>query len=219
MPPRILCIPDPHCPYQHKNFFVDIARLMRYFKPNVVVVMGDMVDFHGISRHDPDPEADDAKTELEKAQKYVNKLVKILGRIPVKYCIGNHDNRIEKKAAQNHIPKAFLKSFRELFNLPKNWDIADVHTIGDISFTHGQSNLRGKTALAYGMNVVQGHYHSMLEISYHQTPTRLIWSVFAGSGADPKSLALAYAQNSLNKDAYGFTLIENGTPRIVPGTK
>lgn len=219
MPPRILCIPDPHFPYQHKNFFVDIARLVRYFKPNVVVVMGDMVDFHGISRHDPDPDADSAKTELEKAQDCVKKLVGILGKTPVKYCIGNHDNRIEKRAAQNHIPKAFLKTFRELFNLPLNWQIADVHHIDGIAFTHGQSNLRGKTALAYGSNVVQGHFHSMLEISYHQTPTKLLWSVFAGSGADPKSLALAYAQNSLNKDVYGFTLIENNTPRIVPGTK
>lgn len=215
---KILCLPDSHFPYQHKNYFVDVARLIRYFKPNLICHLGDMVDFHAISRHDPDPEADSAKTELEKAQDCVDKLIKMAGKIPVKYCVGNHDNRIEKKAAQNHIPKAFLKTFRELFFLPHTWDIKDVHYVGNIAFTHGQSNLRGKTAMTYGMNVVQGHFHSMLDISYHQTPTKLIWSVFGGSGADSKSLALAYNNNSLAKDVYGFVLIENGIPRIVPGT-
>ena len=216
---RILCIPDPHIPYQHPNLFVDIAQHIRYFKPTHIVIMGDLVDFHAVSRHDPDPDAPDAKTEFERTRICINKLKRTIPNgINVYLCIGNHDNRIEKRAAINGIPKVFLKSFAELFDLPKRWKIDDVHYINDIAFTHGHSNLRGKTALSYGTNVVQGHFHSMLDISYHQTPTKLIWSVFAGSGADNKSLALAYGKNSLAKDVYGFVLIENGVPRIEPGT-
>ena len=219
MKPRILCLPDSHFPFQHKNYFKDTARLVRYFKPAIVVHLGDMIDFHAISRHDPDPEAPSAKTELERAKDCVKKLLHITGSIPVDYCIGNHDNRIDKRAAQNHIPTDFLKSFKELFELPAHWHTALVHYIGDITFTHGQSNLRGKTALSYGMNVVQGHFHSMLDISYHQTPTKLLWSAFGGSGADSKSLALAYNHNALAKDVYGFIVIEKGIPQIIPGTQ
>jgi hypothetical protein len=181
--------------------------------------MGDLVDFHAISRHDPDPDAPDIKTELELA---IAALKKFMLAIPIEsefhLCVGNHDNRIDKRAATNGIPKVFLKSFREVLQLPNRWIIDEEHFIDNIAFTHGKSNLRGKTALHYGCNVVQGHFHSMLDISYHQTPRKLLWSVFTGSAADPKSLALAYNSNSLAKDVYGFTLIEKGIPTIVPGT-
>lgn len=216
---RILCVPDTHFPFQHPNFFTDFARHIRYFRPTHIVHMGDIVDFHAISRHDPDPEAPSAKDELAQSKVCVNKFVNMIPKsVKTFICVGNHDNRIEKKAAQNHIPKAFLKSTRELFSIPDTWQVEDYHQIGDIAFVHGQSNLRGKACMSYGCNVVQGHFHSMLEISYHQTPTRKLWSVFTGSGADSKSLALAYGKNHLAKDVYGFTLIENGIPRIVPGT-
>lgn len=216
---RILCIPDTHFPYQHPNFFIDIARHIRYFKPTHIVHMGDIVDFHAISRHDPDPDGPDIKVELSLTKKELKKFISIIPtNIPFKLCIGNHDNRIEKRASNNGIPQVFLKSFRELLELPKHWDIGFEHFVDGIAFTHGKSNLRGKTAISYGCNVVQGHYHSMLDISYHQTPTKLIWSVFSGSAADDTSLAMRYAHNSINKGVYGFVLIEDGIPKIEPGT-
>lgn len=215
---RILCIPDTHFPYQHPKFFIDLARLMRYFRPTDIMHMGDLVDFHAISRHDPDPDADDISVELVKARKALRQFISIVGN-NIKVCIGNHDNRIDKRASNNGIPKVFLKSFSEVLGLPEGWQFAFDNFIGDWAFTHGKSNLRGKTALSYGCNVVQGHYHSMLDISYHQTPTRMLCSVFAGSAADEESIAMAYGRNSLAKGAYGFTLIENGIPHIVPGSK
>lgn len=217
--PRILCIPDTHFPYQHPNFFVDLARHIRYFKPTHIVHMGDIADFHAISRHDPDPDGPDILTEMKMARETILKFKRMIPKaVDFRLCIGNHDNRIEKRASNNGIPKIFLKEFRDVLVLPDTWNIALEHYIGDIAFMHGKSNLRGKTAMIYGCNVVQGHFHSMLDISYHQTPRKMVWSVFAGSAADDKSLAMAYGQNSLNKGAYGFVLIEDGIPHIVPGT-
>lgn len=215
---RILCIPDTHFPYQHKNFFIDLARIVRYYKPTQIVHMGDIVDFHAISRHDPDPDGPEIIQEVTYARKDIVKLKEIVAGIPFKLCIGNHDNRIDKRAAINGIPRIFLKTFRDMLCLPDSWDIALEHRIDDIAFMHGKSNLRGKTALSYGCNVAQGHFHSMLDISYHQTQTKRIWSVFSGSAADSTSIAMAYGLNGLCKDAYGFPIIENGIPSIYPGT-
>lgn len=219
MTKRILCIPDTHFPYQHKNFFVDLARIIRYFKPLLIIHMGDLVDFHAISRHDPDPDADDISIELKKARKAIEQLKRIIKNIPLKLCIGNHDNRIEKRASNAGIPKVFLTPYSKILGLPETWGIDFDHFVDGIAFTHGKSNLRGKTAMSYGCNVVQGHFHSMLDISYHQTPRKLLWSVFAGSAADDDSMAMAYGRNSLAKGVYGFVLIENGVPRIEAGTR
>ena len=217
---KILVIPDTHFPFEHKNFFKDLSKILINFKPTHIVHMGDMWDMHTISRHDPDPDAPDIKSELQLAKERVVKLTSMLKDYKRVYvCVGNHDNRIEKRAACHGIPKAFLVTWREMLELPKHWLVGDEHQIGDIAFLHGKSNLRGKTAMAYGCNVVMGHFHSMLEVTYLQTPRQLLWSVFAGGAVDDKSMGMAYGANNLAKSAYGFVLIENGIPRIVPGTR
>jgi predicted phosphodiesterase len=217
---RILVIGDTHFPFQHPNFFKDLKHHLTTFKPDTVVHMGDMADIHSISRHEPDPECPDPMTEIAQANTCVRNMVKLIGKkVRVYVCLGNHDSRIEKMAARNGIPRAFLKNWRDLFCLPTSWQVAFEHHIDGISFLHGKSPVRGKTTLAYGCNTVQGHFHSKLGIEYHQGPRRMLWSAFSGGSVDDDSLAMAYGRNNLEKGAYGFLLIEDGIPRIVPGTK
>lgn len=220
MPDRILVIPDLHFPYHHPNFFKDLTPLLKSFKPQAIVQMGDICDFHAINRHELDPDAPDIITEIAQANIFIKKLANMIPKdVRVYMCIGNHDNRIERRATGHGVPRAFLKRFEDLVGIPPHWQVAFEHKIDDIVFMHGKSPVRGKTGMAYGCNTVQGHFHSKLEICYLQSPTRVIWSVFTGAAVDDDSLAMAYGKNNLEKGAYGFVLIEKGTPRIIPGTK
>ena len=53
---RILVISDMHLPYQHKDAIIFLKEIKKEFKPDFVVNIGDLLDFHAISMHSHDPD-------------------------------------------------------------------------------------------------------------------------------------------------------------------
>ncbi len=47
----------------------------------------------------------------------------------------------------------------------------------------------------YGMNTVQGHYHTKFSIGYYSNPDALIWGMQVGCLIHQKSMAFDYAKN------------------------
>ena len=215
MPNRILVVPDVHAPFQRKSFISDLRKLVKKFKPTTIVFMGDIIDSHAVSRHQPEADAPSATEEFTAAKKIISKIAKITKRIPVKICLGNHDSRLLKLAGTVKIPSMCLKSLKEIFEMPKKWSIKHEHIVSGILFVHGRSAIPGKTARSYGMSTVEGHFHSKLELTYHVSPRRTLWSAYAGSAADDNAIAMTYAKNSLNRSVYGYIVIVRGVPQIV----
>ena len=65
---QILVIPDMHMPYHHVDALDFLQNLeSTYGGFDLVVNLGDLVDFHGISFHDSDPDLPSAGDELSLA--------------------------------------------------------------------------------------------------------------------------------------------------------
>ena len=65
---RILVISDLHIPYHHKDSFEFLREIKKEYKPDFVVNIGDLLDFHAISMHSHDPDLYSAGHELDKSK-------------------------------------------------------------------------------------------------------------------------------------------------------
>ena len=74
---RVLVISDLHIPYHHPNSFDFLKEIKKEYKPDFVVNIGDMLDFHAISFHTHDPDLYSAGHELKIARQYVKELESI----------------------------------------------------------------------------------------------------------------------------------------------
>ena len=67
-------ISDTHFPFHHKNYLDFLYETFNQFQVNEVVHIGDMVDGHAWSYHEPSNEGMSASQEAEKAQKECERL-------------------------------------------------------------------------------------------------------------------------------------------------
>jgi predicted phosphodiesterase len=71
---RILVISDMHIPYHHPDSIEFLKEIKKEFKPDKIVCIGDLLDFHAISMHDHNPDLYSAGHELKEARKYIKEL-------------------------------------------------------------------------------------------------------------------------------------------------
>ena len=77
---RILVISDLHIPYHHKDSFEFLREIKKEYKPDFVVNIGDLLDFHAISMHSHDPDLYSAGHELDKSKEYIKQLESIFAQ-------------------------------------------------------------------------------------------------------------------------------------------
>lgn len=212
---RVLVSGDTHFPYHRKSYFTDLKNIIREYKPDLFVHVGDLVDLHAISKHQPEPEAHSSQEEYLKARFAVSTLKTVLGPIETRLCMGNHDARIEKQCKLVNVVPSMIKSFKDVYNIPDNWLLANEHVIDNIVYLHGKSAVRGKVALNYGMSCVQGHFHHLLSVDYLVSAYQRIFSCYTGAACDDKTIAFTYAKENITKSAYGFIVITKGQPNII----
>ena len=69
----------------------------------------------------------------------------------------------------------------------------------DSLMTHSVSSNTRNNAAKYSHNTVQGHHHSVFEISYYADMQQIRWSMSVGSLLDPHSPAARYAASNVLK--------------------
>jgi predicted phosphodiesterase len=89
---RVLVLSDIHVPYHDMAALEAALAYGDKFKPTVVVLNGDSIDFHGISNFERNPEARDIPEEIEDLRELI-KHVKKRFKCPVIYKEGNHEER------------------------------------------------------------------------------------------------------------------------------
>jgi hypothetical protein len=117
--------------------------------------------------------------------------------------------------------KTILKSYNEFLGVGKGWKWVDdlTVTLSDGSrcfFTHGISADVLKVAAQYGMNTVQGHFHTKFSIGYFSNPDALIWGMQVGCLINQKSMAFDYAKNFKSRFIVGCGMIIDGQPKLMP---
>lgn len=217
----VLLLSDLHAPYHHPDSLAFLKAVKNHYEPDLVVSVGDLADFHGISFHDSDPDLDSAGLELEKLQDFSGKLEKLF---PDLYIVGsNHGDLPLRKALSNGLPREIFRPFNEIYGVGEGWKFLDDLTLKDplkkepdLYICHSIKKNALQVAQQRGQRFVCGHYHESFEISYCGNPNELLWAMIVGCLIDKKSRAFAYNQLNLNRPIIGTGVVENGYPTLLP---
>lgn len=208
---------DPHIPFQHPHYLRFLKDTFRQYGVGRVVCCGDLVDFHAISRHTPETCAKSPGDELDLAVAGIREYTEVFPEVD--FVPGNHDYRVIRQAATVNIDKRFLKSFEELFNLPKGWTIhEDECSIDGVLYKHG-INCNGKngalnTAIQERMSTAIGHSHAFGGCQYSANPRNLIFGLNVGCGIDIKAYAFAYGRHEKYRPTLGCGIVFNESSAI-----
>lgn len=214
---RILVAGDLHCPWQRKGYLQFLQDLYYQWNCNKVIFIGDVVDHHAISFHEHEPGCPSPLAEYELTKAALQKFYKAFPKAIV--TIGNHDERVIRRAKSVSIPDIYLKSFKKLWDTP-DWSWQEDCIIDDCYFYHGKgqggeypaSNAVRKML----MSVVMGHNHTASGIKYYVNPVRRIFSCDTGAGCDDKVMAMAYARTNKRKSVMSAAVIIDGIPYVEP---
>lgn len=210
---KVLAVGDTHLPAVHPGYLAFCSDLYDKYGCDTAIHIGDFVDHHAISAHDPSPEADGPLGEYAEALELAAKWHKVFPRMLV--CEGNHDVRITRMAAKENIPSRFLKGYNELYKT-EGWKWSTDHTIDEVYYTHGTGcggmypafNIMAKMLLS----VVSGHVHSAAGIWWRANPIRRIFGMNLGCGVDDKHIAFKYGENLKIRSILSAGVVLDGVP-------
>ncbi len=215
---RILVISDMHIPYHHKDSIEFLKCIKKEFKPDFIVNIGDLLDFHAINMHTHDPDLYSPGHELNASKKYVKELESVFPKmIEVD---SNHSSLVYRRAVKFGMSRQFLKDYGDFLGT-KKWKWIDDLTLKMSNgqkcfFTHGRSADVLKVSQTMGMNVTQGHYHTAFTVKYWANPDSIFWGMNVGCLINQKSLSMSYAKNFRTRFILGCGIILDGIPRLLP---
>lgn len=210
-------IPDMHIPFHHPNFIRFCADTFKRYGVGRIVSTGDLVDFHAISRHQTET---CAKSPIDELEMTIEGVREVAEEFPdVDMVPGNHDWIYIRQAATLGIDERFLKSFSELFQLPKGWRIHNDEFIhGNVLYKHG-INCLGKNgalnaAIQERMSTVIGHSHSFGGCQYSANARNIIFGMNVGCGIDIRAYAFAYGKHMKYRPTLGCGVVFNESSAI-----
>jgi len=94
---KVLYVPDIHAPF-HDNKAIDaLIAFAKWFKPDVVIYLGDLIDFYAISSFAKDPQrALDLQKEIDSAIAVLKKINAACNGSDKYFLRGNHEKRMQK---------------------------------------------------------------------------------------------------------------------------
>ena len=174
---------DLHFPY-HDQKAIEIA-LEDIHNENVdfIILNGDIVDFHRLSRYNPDPRARDMKGELDMLNDFLDTLQKNFKGKKIIYKQGNHEERYDAYLISNapemyKLPEIHLNEILKLKERGIDW-VTDKRIIkySNLHIIHGheyKGGVHSPVNPARGLflkaksNSLVGHHHRTSE---HTEPT------------------------------------------------
>ena len=205
---NILVIGDLHEPFCLDGYLEFCIEQYKTYNCNQVIFIGDILDNHAFSYHEPDPDGMSAGMELQESIKKVSKWYEAFPYADV--CIGNHDRLAARKSFTGGIPKAWLKTYNEVLGTP-NWNWVESIVYDNVLYEHGEGGQAKTKAKNNLMSSVCGHTHTEAYSLWYVGKRYRIFATQVGCGVDSKTYAAAYAKN-FKKQAIGCAVIlNNGT--------
>lgn len=216
---KILVISDMHIPYHHQDMVDFLKAIKKKYRPDRVVCIGDEVDKHAMSFHASDPDLPSAGDELEIAIAHLDDVYRLFPKVDI--VDSNHGSMHYRKGKHNGIPRKYLRDYGEILEAPETWkwhnNLKLKASDGSwIYFSHGLKKNALPVAQQFGMNFVQGHYHTEFSIQYSSSPDKLIWGMTVGCLIDDDSMAFHYNKVIHQRPIIGCGIIINGQPRLIP---
>lgn len=209
---NVLVIPDLQAPFHHRDALDFLSDQRRRWKATKIICIGDEVDFHAISMHDAEAEADGPVQELKRAKLLLKQLYSLFPQVDV--CISNHTDRPYRVAGKYGIPRDFLKSYKELLEAPKGWNWHNRIYVDDVCYQHGEgySGRNGaiQAAMSNRQSTVIGHLHSHGGVLWHANDNDIIFGLNVGCLIDVDAYAFRYGKTFKDKPCLGCGIVIEG---------
>lgn len=210
-PRNVLVIGDLHCPFDLDEYLEFCKQQYTLYDCNEVVFIGDVIDNHYSSYHETDVDGLGGGEELEFAIKRIARWYEAFPKATV--IIGNHDRLIMRKAQTSAIPKKWIKSYKEVLEVPK-WNFKVSYEQDNVQYLHGEGGTARTKCKADLMNTVQGHLHTQCYTENFVGKNFRIFGMQVGCGIDFTSYSFAYAKAGRKPAIACAVVLENGTVPI-----
>ena len=210
---RVGVLADIHIPY-HDNVALETAlSYLDEFKPNTIVLLGDMLDFYKVSRFTKKIGRHSVGSELGQGRMFLQNLRYRFPGAKIIYLEGNHENRLERYILENAAEIADLMEDLLISKLGLVGSCVEYRayffSIGKLFYLHGHEKAGGGNA-EHICNVVFrqtldhtifGHHHRQQEKVFKRIDGGTLWTGGVGYLAGPMEYA------PLNQWSQGFATI------------
>lgn len=211
---------DCHAPYHHRLTIDFLKRVHRDYEcRDEVICVGDLFDFHAMSRHETEPGAYSPLKEYQKALTFAKELTTVFPKGVL--ILGNHDRIPQRQLKTLNIPEELLKEPNDRYGLPKGWRVEPLcHVIKpwDVLIEHGDNSTGQSgainTAITKRVSFVQGHAHAFAGVQYSANHESLIFGLNTGCLCDNSSLAMKYAAYARRKGILGCGVVYSSSYAI-----
>lgn len=192
-----------HFPDHDPDGIAWLLKQIRKFKPDYVVMLGDLFDAACLSSFAYGDEHE-LEAEYESAEFFLSALRKVSPNSQKVWIQGNHEERVERQAWRKVSslldPQRHIESLREYRKFPYVQDARKLFTLGQVTFSHGFSagvHSVKKEAYLYTCDYglyVYGHTHRphpVHRVRFGSTPARS-WYVNAGTFIDYDNVKKGY---------------------------
>jgi len=200
---KILVMGDIHGEFvDDRALDLTINYVRRVYKPDTIILNGDIVDFYGISRFDKDPlRKDNLQYELDITKKLLTDLRKYFPTAKIYYLKGNHEERLKANLSKNpEFSGLTALKLENLLDFRSNkinyvkatsnyWKKDPGHLmIGDVVIMHGDNRLNGakggkyasiNTMININHNTVINHTHK-LGVNYYSNSYVNLFAINSG---------------------------------------
>ena len=170
-----------------------------------VVFIGDVIDNHYSSYHETDADGMGGADELELAITRIARWYEAFPKATV--IIGNHDRMIMRKAQTSAIPSKWIKSYKEVLQVP-GWNFVERYVKDGVQFLHGEGGTARSKCRQDMQNTVQGHLHTQAYCEHYVGQKFRVFGMQVGTGIKFSSYSFAYAKAG-KKPAIGVGIVKN----------
>jgi len=202
---NILVIGDLHEPFCLDEYLDFCIQKYIEFNCNEVIIIGDCLDNHYSSYHETNVDGMSGGDELALA---IKRMARWRDAFPIAtVIIGNHDRMVMRKAQTSAIPSKWIKSYKEVLNVP-DWNFVERYEKNGVQYIHGEGGTARTKCRADMMNTVQGHLHTQAYCEHYVGQNFRVFGMQVGCGIDHESYAMAYAKYG-KKPAIGCAVVLN----------
>lgn len=214
-PKPILVIPDTHIPYHHPQMIPFLKWVQKKWGCRKRVIhVGDLLDFHSMSRHTNEPDCMSPEEEYQRSIEFVAEFGEHFPEGDL--VVGNHDAIPQRQMKDIGLAPSMLKTMNDLYGLPSGWDVHPLYHVipeWNVLVEHGIGSA-GKmgclnTAIVKRCSYVQGHTHSNAAVMFSSNYNSTIFGMNVGWLGDEGSLAVRYARYATKKGVLGCGVIHS----------
>ena len=216
---RVLLLSDIHIPYHSVDALTAALEFAEKENPDCILLNGDTLDFHGLSRFVKDPKKRSVSYELNAFKQFMDVLKRLFPKSKIIFKVGNHEERYQHflwtKAAELTDVTEFdfqniIKARAEGIEFITDKKIINLNGLNIIHGHEFSSGFFSPVNVARGLflraktSAIQGHNHQTSEHTESDMNGKITttWSVGCLCELHP-------AYSPINKWNWGFAMIDS----------